>query len=167
MIEMIENGEVAPGAEAVAERAGVGLRTVFRQFENMEGLYQHINAAVAAELRPMLEAAYAARDWEGRLAEIIDRRVTIFERIRPLKTAAEVHRHRSPFLEAQAARMVREERDGLIAALPHSAEPMILESLDLILSFEVWRRLRRDQSLSRTQARTVVERLAAAVIKGL
>jgi AcrR family transcriptional regulator len=166
MIALMETGDVSPGAEAVAARAGVGLRTVFRQFENMEGLYRQINAAMAAELRPMLEAPFTAIDRDGRVAEIIDRRVAVFERIMPLKIAAEAHRHRSPFLAAQAAVMVREERAALIAALPDAADPVLLENLDLLLSFEVWRRLRRDQDLSRAPARAVVEGLVAAALKG-
>ena len=42
MLALIEEGDMAPGAEAVAARAEVGLRTVFRHFKDMESLYRDV-----------------------------------------------------------------------------------------------------------------------------
>ena len=44
MIELVREGCVAPTAEQVALRADVGLRTVFRHFDDMESLYREIRA---------------------------------------------------------------------------------------------------------------------------
>ncbi|MFM8818949.1 MAG: TetR/AcrR family transcriptional regulator, partial [Phenylobacterium sp.] len=38
MLDLAREGEVAPGAERVAARAEVGLRTVFRHFRDMDSL---------------------------------------------------------------------------------------------------------------------------------
>lgn len=40
MVDLIQAGEVQPSAEAVAVRAGVGVRTVFRLFNDVEGLHR-------------------------------------------------------------------------------------------------------------------------------
>src|SRR5450759_3024941 len=117
MLELVGAGQVAPGAEAVAARAGVGLRTVFRHFDNMESLYQQINAVMTAEIRPMVERPFSAGDWKAQLGELIDRRIRIFERIMPFKIA-DVHRHHSPFLAGQVAEMTREQRAGLSRLVP-------------------------------------------------
>ena len=166
MLELIGEGQVSPGAEAVAERAGVGLRTVFRLFENMESLYQQLNALMSAEILPMWERPFAADDWKGRVFEAIERRIAIFERIMPMKIAADVHSHHSAFLAAQTAEMVRRQRAGLAALLPEDAraDPSLIETLDLLLSFEAWRRLRKDQRLTRVRAREVVEHMAARLL---
>lgn len=161
MLALIGEGRVTPSAEAVAARAGVGLRSVFRHFENMESLYQEINAMISAEVRPVARRPFVSVDWRARVIEVVDRRIAIFERIMPLKIAADAHRHRSDFLAAQAADFVREQRAALNAVLPSDRrdDPLLLESLDLLLSFDAWRRLRRDQHLPWPLARAVLLRL--------
>jgi AcrR family transcriptional regulator len=168
MLELIGAGDISPSAESVAARAGLGLRTVFRHFENMESLYQEINAAMTEELRPVMEAPFSSADWRGRLGEMVERRARIFERIMPFKTAADVHRHHSPFLARKGEEMTREQRAALAKIVTNqqrSDDPMF-EALDLLLSFETWRRLRKDQKLSVARARRTLDLLLAAVIKG-
>jgi AcrR family transcriptional regulator len=168
MLELIGAGDISPSAESVAARAGLGLRTVFRHFENMETLYQEINAAMTEELRPVMDAPYRSADWRGRLSEMLDRRVRIFERIMPFKIAASVHRHQSPFLARKGEEMTREQRAALAAITPQDkrADEALFEALDLLLSFETWRRLRKDQKLSVARARHTLELLIAALIRG-
>lgn len=169
MLELVGEGEVSPSAEKVAERAGVGLRSVFRHFENMEGLYQEINALVAIEIEPIISRPFVASDWRGQLAEGMDRRAELFERVTPFKIAGEVNRHYSRFLDEKAREMTRALRAGLGRLLPPGvlADSSAFESLDMLLSFETWRRLRRDQGLAPAEARALlgfmVDRLIGAL----
>jgi AcrR family transcriptional regulator len=168
MLELIREGDPTPSAEAVAERAGVGQRSVFRHFANMESLYQELNEVMSAEILPMAAEPFRSDAWPDRILEMAGRRAAIFERIMPFKLAADLHRHRSPFLAAQAAEMVRAQRRMVAAALPAAMQAdggALLESLDLLLSFDTWRRLRLDQGLSAARARTVVAALAKAAIE--
>jgi AcrR family transcriptional regulator len=167
MLELIGAGDISPGADNVAARAGLGLRTVFRHFENMETLYQEINAAMTAELRPVLAEPFRSADWRGQLGEVVERRIRIFERIMPFKIAADVHRHHSPFLARKAEEMTREQRAALVRAVPadRRVDHAFFEALDLLLSFETWRRLRKDQKLSATRARHTLERLLDGLMK--
>lgn len=167
MLDLIGAGDVSPSAEAVAAKAGVGQRSVFRHFSNMDALYQEINRLMSAEIRPIAEEPLRSTQPAALIGEIVDRRVAIFERIMPFKVAADANRRRSPFLQAQADEFVREQRASLERALPDWAHGRValLEGLDLVLSFDVWRRLRQDQKLSRPRARAIVERLATAALK--
>jgi len=151
MLELVSEGDVTPSAEAVAVRAGVGLRTVFRHFENMESLYQQLNALISAQVLPLAQRPFQSSDWREQLKEMVERRATIFERIMPIKVAADIHRHRSPYLAGQTAQMVREQRAAIAAVLPERLrdDPTVVDSLDLLLSFDAWRRLRLDQGLNR------------------
>ncbi len=168
MLELIGAGDISPSAESVAARAGLGLRTVFRHFENMESLYQEINAAMTEELRPVMDAPFRSADWRGRLGEMVERRVRIFERIMPFKIAADVHRHQSPFLARKGEEMTREQRAALakIISDEQRSDDVRFEALDLLLSFETWRRLRKEQKLSIARARRTLDMLLAALIKG-
>jgi len=167
MLELVGAGEVTPSAEAVAARAGVGLRTVFRHFDNMESLYRQINAVMDAEIRPVAERPFSANEWKAQLGELIDRRIRIFELIMPFKIAADLHRHHSPFLASQWDKMTKEQRAALSRLVPKDQrdDATFLESLDLVLSFETWRRLRKDQRLAVPRARQVLERLVGALLK--
>jgi len=166
MLALVAEGDVSPGAESVAARAGVGLRTVFRHFENMESLYRQINALVTAEIQPLAEAPLAPGDWRAQLAELLDRRVLIFERIMPYKIAGDVHRHQSAFLETQSVELIREQRSNLVRILPQDRQDdaALVDGLELVLSFDAWRRLRKDQKLPLATARRTLERLVAALI---
>jgi AcrR family transcriptional regulator len=167
MLELIGAGDVSPSAETVAARAGLGLRTVFRHFENMETLYQEINAAMTAQILPVMEQPFRTPDWRGQLGEMVERRVRIFERIMPFKIAADVHRHHSPFLARKAQEMTREQRAALVRAVPDPKrqDDSFFEALDLLLSFETWRRLRKEQKLSVARARHTLDLLLDALMK--
>jgi AcrR family transcriptional regulator len=167
MLEIVREGTISPAAEEVAERAGVGLRTVFRLFDNMESLYRQIAERMTAEIRPLWERPLASSEWPGVLNEMIDRRCRLYDRIMPFKIAAEAHRHLSPFLAGHIAGLNRELRDAIIRAVPREMhdDTQLIESLDLVLSFETWRRLRKDQKLSPNRARQTVERLTVALLR--
>ncbi len=157
MLAFVREGEVAPGAERVAARAEVGLRTVFRHFRDMDSLYAEMSRTIEGELSDLVSQPLESRDEAGRLAEIISRRVEAYERIFPFKYASTAHRHRSDFLARNHAQMGSHLRQALAKDLPVAcAEPGRLEALDLLLSFEAWSRLRREQGLTREDALNVV-----------
>ncbi len=63
---LIGEGELQPTAEQVARRAGVGERTVFRHFEDMETLHAELSGRLRREVAPLLEG----RRPEGSLREL-------------------------------------------------------------------------------------------------
>src|SRR5690349_9919551 len=73
MLDLVRAGAISPVAEEVADRAGVGLRTVFRHFDDMDSLYREMAETMRNELQPIVAAPLSSRDWKGRLAEIVDR----------------------------------------------------------------------------------------------
>lgn len=166
MLELVRAGAISPGAEEVAGRAGVGLRTVFRHFDDMDSLYREMAEAMRIELQPIVAAPLASKDWKGRLDEIVDRRSRLFERAMPFKNAADVHRHRSVFLRKDYENMRSAERAALESALPGAirSEKGFFEALDQALSFSTWQHLRRDQKLTQEQARMTVEYAVRALV---
>ena len=159
MLELVRAGVISPAAEEVAGRAGVGLRTVFRHFDDMESLYREMAEAMRQELHPLVSAPLESPDWKGKLDEMVFRRAILFERAMPFKNAADVHRHRSDFLRKDYETMRSAERDALEAALPAALKKKreFFEALDQALSFSTWQHLRRDQKLTQEQARQTVE----------
>jgi len=160
MLELVKEGDPSPGAEQVATRAQVGLRTVFRHFKDMDSLYGEMSQVIEAELRlAVVDLPFKAADWRGRVLELVHRRATAYEAIAPFKRAAEAHRHRSSFLATDQTRLVSISREILLRQLPPevAADALTVEALDLLLSFEAWNRLRRDQDLTPSQAIEALE----------
>jgi AcrR family transcriptional regulator len=159
MLELVQAGEMAPGAEQVAAHAGVGLRTVFRHFNDMDSLYREMSAAMEAEIMEVVAKPLKGETWREKLGDMIARRAIAFEKMAPYQRAAAVHRHRSRYLAAGHDRFSATCRAYLVAILPGAmtSQPTLLESLDLILSFETWSRLRGEQNLTARRARAVVD----------
>ena len=155
MLGLIGGGAISPSAEEVAARAGVGLRTVFRHFDDMDSLYREISELMTAELMPIATAPLPPGGWRARLAELVERRSRVFEKMMPFKIAADVHRHRSVFLRDEHAQLSAMQRATLREALPPKLRlgGAAFEALDLLMSFDSWRRLRQDQKLPVAQAK--------------
>ena len=168
MLALVRGGNFSPSAEEVAARADVGLRSVFRHFDNMDSLFSEMNEAMESEILPLVERPFASASWRDNLNELIRRRAEIFERIMPLKLASDIHRQRSPFLQAQMVKLAKQQRQGLRQILPKALRDSgpALEALDLILSVDTWRRLRVEQKLSPQRARAVIEEMVSRYAAG-
>ena len=162
MLEIIHSGEATPSAEQVAQRADVGLRTVFRHFQDMDSLYREMSVVIEGELRTVAALPFRSEDWRDRVVELIDRRALAFEKTGPFLRASAAFRYRSKHLQADNTRLVAALRERLKRQLPPEVarDHLKVEILDLLISFESWSRLRREQGLSPKRAR---ETLAAAV----
>lgn len=167
MVELVRAGEISPSAEQVAARADVGLRTVFRHFQDMDGLYREMARTIEVELRTIIDPPLQAGDWRARIADMIDRRSQAFEKITPFRRAAEAFQHRSKFLGSDNNRLVVELRERLRRELPPeiAADRDLFEALDLMMSFEAWRRLRQDQGLDVEAARQVMSAAVARLVR--
>ncbi len=148
--ELIREGHVAPTAEEVSVRASVGLRTVFRHFDDMETLYREVNVALQDIIQSMIQMKYSSEHWTDRVLESIVIRARLFESITPFFLAARVHRHESEVIDQYIRDGVDLERSLLKRIVPQellSDQPRF-EALVMVLSPESWVRLRREQGLS-------------------
>lgn len=157
MIELVAEGRITPSAEEVAARASVGLRTVFRHFSDMESLYAALTSALAEQYEMWL-IPFESMAWQDQLEEIIERRTATYERLLPFKRAGDAHRHTSAAIQAEHARIRALLRQRLRTFLPKSiaSDAARFETLDLMLSFEVWQRLRDEQMLEVVEARALI-----------
>jgi len=158
LIELIRAGEMTPAAARVAEKANVGLRTVFRHFEEMDSLNREISGIVAAEILPMVEKPFEGATWQEQLDDLLERRADIYERIMPLKIAGSLQRFRSAFLMEDYNRFLKMEREGLKRVLPPAIvkDSVLFSAIELATGFQAWRRLRHDQRLSPKDAHRVL-----------
>lgn len=163
MLDLVARGEVSPNAAQVAEVAGVGLRSVFRHFKDMDALYREMAEAIEAQILPILLRPPEGESWQARLFDIAGRRARIFETIMPYRISANVRRFESAFLMEGYRRQLRLEAEALAAHLPDNvrADAEGAQGLNVILGFGTWRLLRHDQNLPPEAAAAVVRRMLA------
>ena len=149
-LEMLEEGNLAPSAQEIAERAGVGLRGVFRHFGDMEGLY------VATEERLLKRGAarFAGGNREGsfreRLLHAVEQHANAYEEECNVFLATQAQRWRSEHLRTSYERGNRQLRKDLEDWLPElkTLSAHRREAVDATASFEAWNRLREHQHQS-------------------
>ena len=165
---LVYEGQLTPTADQVAARAEVGLRTVFRHFDDMDSLYREISLDLDAQVAPLLHVKLQAATWKARVLESIDLRCDIYDRVAAHHQAAQVQRHQSPYLAKNLLEGAKLQRDRLQRLLPPEATQQVhlLEALDLTMSLDAWVRLRREQGLSADEARQVM-RLAVTALLAL
>lgn len=167
LLELVAEGHMTPSAEQVADRAGIGLRSVFRHFKDMDTLYREMSDALAATIEGVVRRPFKASDWQGKVLELVDRRAAVFETLAPYMRAAQAHRQRSAFLKRGHERFVKALREILIGLLPAkiARQSQLVEAMDMLLSFEAWQRLREDQNLDIARARRVLKETITSLLR--
>ncbi len=168
MLELVREGDMNPSAASVAERAGVGLRTVFRHFEDMDTLYQEIAGYIEGIVLPKVVTPFQSRHWRGRLEELVKRRASIYEEIMPFRVVANLRRFVSGYLMDNYRRNMLLERAALKSVLPEAIheDKILFAALELTTGFQSWRRLRQDQGLSPAEAEAVMALMAMQLVEG-
>ena len=167
LMELVGGGILQPTVQQVADRAGVGVRSVFRHFSEMETLHRAMDARLEVEARPLMIAADRSGTMAERVAALVRQRAAFFERIAPFKRSANLVRLRSTFLEERHRDLQRRLRADLSRWLPElaAAPAPVVEAIDLTTSFEAWDRMRSDQKLGPKAAGAAIETTILALLR--
>jgi len=160
-MDLMAEGDINPSAARVAERAGVGRRSVFRHFDDKESLYREIDAILTDAYAPRLFEPYLSDDWRLQLGELIERRARVYEEIAPFRIATSIQRFRSPVLMENYRRMLAAEHNALMSILPARVrkDEKRTRAILLATSFDSWRLFRQDEELSLAQTTQALRQL--------
>jgi len=152
-MELIEAGDPSPSAAHIAKHAGVGLRSVFRHFDDMDSIYVEADRLLNEQWGPTLNKPYKSEDWRDQLIELVKRRAEVNESTSPFRLSTIFARFHSAQLMENYERLMKVEADALNAILPKSVQKDKRRSRAILLatSFDSWRLFRHDQRLSNKQ----------------
>lgn len=169
LFALISEGEMTPSAANVAERAGVGLRTVFRHFEDMDSIYNEMTQQLLSAVMPKIKAPFQSSGWRNQLMESVDRRADLYETVFPMRVCMMLRYFQSEFIREQYDRDLKMERSALKSILPKrlAQDKTLFAALEVTLSFATWRRLRRDQNLSVAAAKDTMVLMINGLIAGI
>ena len=156
---LIEEGNFAPTAKQISGRAGVGIRSFFRQFEDMDQFFAAVDEHTVGSF---WESFLHEGDREGALTERLDSIVATyakaFEEHRSLLLATKSLRWSSRVLKENYERYQQISRANKERWLPEISQLVLdeRELADAYLSFEMWHRLRDIQGLSCSAAQAMI-----------
>lgn len=167
MFALVDEGNLVPTAQQVAERANVGIRSVFRHFNDMESLFVTFDS----HNRESIEAKFLGGDRTGsiseRITKAVERRSSGFEHFRNLVLSTQAQLWRYEVLRKNYARNQRGLRKDLLDWLPEIGKlsAQRREAAEAIASFETWHRLREHQGLSKRASAAVVVDMLEMLLK--
>lgn len=166
IVELVNDDILVPTAQQVAERANVGIRTVFRHFNEMDELHLLIDQQVKDDYN----AVFAGGDRSGELNERIDALVLhfskAFEQTTNLHRSTDAQMWRLEVLHDSYSRNVQKLLNNIRDWLPelNTADKVTIEAVSSALSFEAWHRMRSIRGLNSDEAQAVMRKTLKALL---
>ena len=165
-LALMDEGALVPTAQQIADRAGVGIRSFFRHFADMDSLFLAADEMLISSYEALFEVDNRAGNLSERVARAIDLYGNAFDQLRPIILCTQAQLWRSPKLRDNYAWHQKRLRKELELWLPEVAALSRdrREALHAVASFDMWHRLREDQGLSPKASADIVTSLVNDLI---
>jgi AcrR family transcriptional regulator len=156
MIILVQRGILEPTAQQVADEAGIGIRTVFRQVQDKENLFSKMDEKVRADLQEILDrAAHPQGNLEERIEGLIELEAEIFEKNLQFLRATLANKWKYNTLQKNYERNQRNIKSFLYTWIPElnnlsESKQVLLTSVN---TAGYWIELRENLKLSVTGAK--------------
>lgn len=172
LLDLADEGELAPTAQAIATRAKVALRSIRQHFPTREELFV---AAAEEHARRVAQAKPtelpAATSLSERISRFVAARARQLEGSSALRRAAALVEPKSPTVRQSMRSLGKIRRREVestfapeLAELPRAERETAIDALDVATNGKTWDTLRYDMSLSQTAAANVVKLLVGNVL---
>jgi AcrR family transcriptional regulator len=157
-LELIAEGDEEVSSEAIAERAGVSVRSVYNHFPSARHLIAGMYERGAEQVRPLLDEMPSPADPFGeRVHRWIRLRCTIQERIAAVRWRALVAEERHPELQPELAALRKAHKAEVRRLLPEVTDDRARAAIVALTDSLSWRALRHHQGLSFDAACDAIE----------
>ncbi len=148
-MDLVGDGDLAPTAQRIADRAGVSIRSVYQHFTDAEGLFTEALLRLLARTEELAVAIDPTWPRPRRLAALVDERAEIFEMITPFSRAALALEIQHPALEDGRRRLAAIALDEVshvfateLAQYPEPARTELLRAIDAVSTWSAWHHVR-------------------------
>jgi AcrR family transcriptional regulator len=162
-LSLCEQGILVPTAQQVADEAGVGIRTVFRHFSDMESLFITADKLLYQRFQSLFEFKPEG-SLEQRIEELVTSRANGFEAVAPYVRSTLGQTWRYPRLESNYLKLCHILRKQLLEGFPElkAVSKAVIAAADTAVSFECWNRLRLHSS--RQASKTAMQLLLTSIL---
>lgn len=174
-LDLIQEGVLQPGAEQIAERAGMSRRSIFYHFADLAELYDAVAEVGLQRCAPLLKDVPLDAPVAERIERLVDGRARFFEATAPFTRALtaqslvgsasqQAWRVSQQALDRQKAEVARLFEHEIDAATTAPGDETI-EALAAALAAPTWEYLRRGRGLSMARARAVMKQSVTALLR--
>lgn len=172
LMTLVAEGDMAPTAQRIADRADVSVRSVYQHFTDVEGLYRETAARAYKTMMAMVVDINPSWPIERRVDAFVAARSTLLEELSPISRASRVVEASSTALRDSRLMLEKEGRDELarvfgpeLSKLQGAARSNLLAAMDLLSTWSAWDHLRTAGTTTRT-ARQVMRTGLLALLRG-
>ncbi|MBN1530740.1 MAG: TetR/AcrR family transcriptional regulator [Thermoleophilaceae bacterium] len=170
-MSLLEEGELSPTAERVAERAGVSERSIFQHFGDREALFNAAAVRQYERIMPTLHPIDTALPTGERLDAFVEQRTSLLERVTAVRRAALLREHESETIAAwltATRRAKAREVDRVFGAeldrLPAETRASVRAAMVAASGWGAWESYRIHQRLGFERARAAMRTTLARLI---
>jgi len=172
VLGLLDAGDLRPSVEDIAARAGVSPRSIFQHFGDRETLLRAVGMRQTERVSQMVEHLPDTGPFDERLDAFVEQRARVLEFITPVRRSAVLNEPFSEgshaglqafraFKRAEAERVFTPELD----ARPPAERAEVVHALGAATDWSTWEALRAHQGLSVADARAVMRRTIAALLR--
>jgi len=167
-LELIDQGLLVPAAKQIADKAGVGLRSFFRHFDDMEALFAAADFYARDNFMSLFPRGEGDGDITQRIETFLNSQAVAYEHLNNIILSTQAQLWRSPTLRQSYARDQSKLRELTLSWFPELEQhpPMIMEGLDALTSFDMWHRLRHHQKLGVRESKDILTALIIGFFAG-
>jgi Bacterial regulatory proteins, tetR family. len=143
VIKLFQSGNFNPTAQEVSDESGIGIRTVFRQFDDMENLINAVDQEYHQK-RPLMIKVDPNLTIKTRLKQIVETRNNIYSKESNIMMMTIFMSWKYKFLLKRYRNWQKFFRDETEKAIPElkKLDKQSQELVDAILSFAFWTRIK-------------------------
>jgi AcrR family transcriptional regulator len=149
LLSLIEEGDLQPTANRIAERAGISLRLIYHHFGDLESLYQEASRIQLERLLERFVPVPPDLPYDERLAAFADQRARIYEWQTPVRRSAMISEHGSRTLQearswgtSAAHHELQRTFATEITRIPDDERAITLDALAMVTGWPAWDELR-------------------------
>jgi TetR/AcrR family transcriptional regulator of autoinduction and epiphytic fitness len=172
VLGLLDAGDLRPSVEDIAARAGVSPRSIFQHFGDRETLLRAVGMRQTERVSQIVEHLPDTGPFDERLEAFVDQRARVLEFITPVRRSALLNEPFSEgshaglqafraFKRAEAERVFAPELD----ARPPAEREELVHAMGAATDWSTWEALRAHQGLSVADARAVMRRTIAALLR--
>jgi TetR/AcrR family transcriptional regulator of autoinduction and epiphytic fitness len=169
-LALIEEGDLKPTGERIAERAGVSLRTLWTNFKDMETLFAAAGEVVQERQDVLYRQIPPDLTLSERVGEFCRQRMAVLEMLAPSARASQLREPFSAQLRINRARSIArtrcqiEEVFGAELATAGEIREQLVRALTVACTWSAWSMMRDELSMPAEEARDVMTRTVAALL---
>lgn len=170
-LQLVDEGNLRPTTDEIAERAGVSPRSVHQHFPERDAL---LIGAFERQCRQAFEHTAPippGRSFDDRVAAVVRQRARVWELVSASHRAMSAREHFSTEIAASLARLRQRERAELVSAfgpeldeLRRADRARAIAALTAAVAWPTWESLRAHQRLSIGEARNALHRLLKSLL---